>query len=686
MNFSKYILLLLFSISNSGGLFSQINYDTLEFKKEYKRIDKILEIKVDSAFSFITEALNKTKKSKYSYGYSKSNLQLARYYSLKGKIDSALLFLPVAIKYARISKDTSLIVSSYLFYARSLSTASQYNKAIEQALIAQKFSDHIKDIKLKIKLFHDLGFVHSGIGLHNKSISYYKKGLEIGKLNNDTFNVANISARLGGEFQYINSNDSALIYNLQGLKLFKQLNHKRGIGASMVNLASTYSALKQYDKAIQVSLDAIKIRQELGDDYAVTMLKANLTDCYVYKHDFKKALAMALECEILVKKQNEVELIEQNYNSLSKIYHALNNNDVAYTYSQKLISLKDSIFEKTNLTAINELQTKYETEKKEKEISLLQLENKSNEEKALAEKNTRNLIIASITFIALIITIFTFLLYKRFAISNRQKVIIQKQKDIVDEKNKEVFDSINYALTIQQAVISSEHELINGLTDAMVFFKPKDIVSGDFYWHTSLNHFIFYVVADCTGHGVPGAFMSLMGMNYLSEIINEKKVIDTAEILNLLREKVIASLNKSNSTTQKRDGMDMVIVRLDTHTKQIQFSGANNSIYILNQQGLKEIKGNKMPIGLHSGDVRGFETKTVQLATNDRVFAFTDGLPDQFGGPKGKKLMYKRLETLIAESSDTSLQSFKETLTIVFENWKGTAEQVDDITLICLQI
>ena len=247
MNFSKYILLLLFSISNSGGLFSQINYDTLEFKKEYKRIDKILEIKVDSAFSFITEALNKTKKSKYSYGYSKSNLQLARYYSLKGKIDSALLFLPIAIKYARISKDTSLIVSSYLFYARSLSTASQYNKAIEQALIAQKFSDHIKDIKLKIKLFHDLGFVHSGIGLHNKSISYYKKGLEIGKLNNDTFNVANISARLGGEFQYINSNDSALIYNLQGLKLFKQLNHKRGIGASMVNLASTYSALKQYE-------------------------------------------------------------------------------------------------------------------------------------------------------------------------------------------------------------------------------------------------------------------------------------------------------------------------------------------------------------------------------------------------------------------------------------------------------
>ena len=673
-------------MSNRCGLFSQINYDTLEFKKEYKRIDKILEIKVDSAFSFISAALNKTKKSKYSFGYSKSNLQLARYYSLKGKIDSALLFLPVAIKYARISKDTSLIVSSYLFYARSLSTASQYNKAIEQALIAQKFSDHIKDIKLKIKLFHDLGFVHSGIGLHHKAISYYKKGLEIGKMNSDTFNVANISARLGGEFQYINSNDSALIYNLQGLKLFKQLNHKRGIGASMVNLASTYAALKQYDKAIQVSLDAIKIRQELGDDYAVTMLKANLTDCYVYKHDLKKALAMALECEILVKKQNEIELIEQNYSSLSRIYHALNNNDLAYTYSQKLISLKDSIFEKTNLTAINELQTKYETEKKEKEISLLQLENKSNEEKALAEKNTRNLIIASITFIALIIAVFTFLLYKRFAISNRQKVIIQKQKDIVDEKNKEVFDSINYALTIQQAVISSEHELINGLTDAMVFFKPKDIVSGDFYWHTSLNHYIFYVVADCTGHGVPGAFMSLMGMNYLSEIINEKKVIDTAEILNLLREKVIASLNKSNSTTQKRDGMDMVIVRLDTHTKQIQFSGANNSIYILNQQGLKEIKGNKMPIGLHSGDVRSFENKTVQLAANDRVFAFTDGLPDQFGGPKGKKLMYKRLETLIAESSHTSLQSFKETLTTVFENWKGAAEQVDDITLICLQI
>jgi serine phosphatase RsbU (regulator of sigma subunit) len=666
--------------------FSQTKYDTTEFKKNYKIIDKTLERNVDSALILIKNELQKTFKFKYSYGYAKTNLQLARYYTLKAKVDSSLIFLPTAIKYARISKDTALIVSSYLFYARSLSTSSQFDKAIEQALIAQRFAENYKDYKIKTKLFHDLGFIHSGIGLHSKAIDYYKKGLAISVQNKDTFNFANISARLGGEFQYINNNDSALKYNLQGLNYFTLIHHKRGIGVSMVNLATTYAAMNQIDKAIKITEDAIVIRKELGDDYAVTMLKVNLTDCYLDKKLYEKALSLAKECEVLAKNQNENELILQNYSSLRRVYHALNNNNLAYFYANKLIALKDSLFEKKDIKAITELQTKYETEKKEQEIVLLQVESKSNLEKSSAERNSRNLIIGSISLISLLIALFAALLFKRFKIINRQKHIIEKQKELVDEKNKEVTDSINYALTIQQAVIPSESDLKDCFTDVVVLFKPKDIVSGDFYWNTKINDYIFYVVADCTGHGVPGAFMSLMGINYLNEIINEKKIIDTAEILNALREKVITNLNKSNSTIQKRDGMDLVLFRLHVKTFEIQFSGANNSIYFLNHDSLEELKGNKMPIGLHTGDMNKFTSTTRQLTKSCKIFAFTDGFPDQFGGGKGKKFMYKKLENLILDNSNTKLPEFKEKLINEFESWKGVNEQVDDVTFLGIEI
>ncbi len=666
--------------------FSQSKYDTSEFRKNYKLIDRTLERNVDSSFILIKSELQKTLRGKYAYGYSKTNLQLARYYTLKGKVDSALIFLPIAIKYARVSKDTALLVSSYLFYARSLSTLSQYNKAIEQTLIAQRYAENYKDYKIKIKLFHDLGFVHSGIGLHKKAISYYLKGLEISQSNKDTFNFANISARLGGEFQYLHLNDSALKFNLQGLNNFTLIKHKRGIGASMVNLSSTYIALKQYDKAIKITEEAILIRKELGDDYAVTMLKANLTDCYFDKKDYQKALELAIECEILAKKQNENELIQQNYNSLRKIYHAINNNNLAYLYASKLIVLKDSIFEKTNIKAINELQTKYDTEKKEQEIALLQIASKSASQKSKSDRNTRNLIIGSISLIAFLIAVFAGLLFKRFKIINKQKDIIEKQKEFVDEKNKEVTDSIYYALTIQQAVIPSEIDLKEDVKDVMVFFKPKDIVSGDFYWHTKINNYVFYIMADCTGHGVPGAFMSLMGINYLSEIINEKKIVDTADILNILREKVISNLNKSNSTVQKRDGMDLVLFRLDLNTLEMQFSGANNSIYLLDNNQLEELRGNKMPIGLHSGDFLKFTSITRQLTKGNKIFAFTDGFPDQFGGEKGKKFMYKKLEGLITENSKTQFSEFKIKLANEFDNWKGLNEQIDDVAFLGIEI
>ncbi|MCW3077583.1 MAG: nprA [Bacteroidetes bacterium] len=666
--------------------FAQAQIDTISFNKTTRLIERLLEIKVDSSYNFIKQNIALAYKKKYAFGYAKSTLQLQRYYTLKGLNDSALLTAPLAIKYARTCKDTPLIINSYLFSARVLSNASRFNEALVQCVQAQRFADNTKNYKLASKVYHDLGYVYSNIGLHAQAVNYYKKGLAISSANRDTFNTANISARIGGELNYLEQYDSALYYNLKGLQNFKLLHHKRGIGATLVNLAGTYSQLKQSDKAIETIKEAIIIRTELGDSYAITILKNNLTECYLEKKEYATALKCAKEAEQLCLKQNEKELINQNYNVQFRIYEKLKNYEMAYLYANRSILLKDSIYQSTNLKALNELQTKYESDKKEKEISLLQLEKKNADQKSEADRKRRNIILFSVGVIALLIALFALILYKKFKESNKQKTIIGHQKLLVDEKNKEIIDSINYALTIQQSVIPSVTELKKDVKDAFVFFKPKDIVSGDFYWHTRVKEYLYFIVSDCTGHGVPGAFMSLMGISYLSEIINEKNVLNTNEILNALREKVITNLNKSSTTKNKRDGMDMVIMRIDMSTLTLQFSGANNSIYILHNDYLTELKGNKMPVGLYTDQLLPFTSVEKTLASGDKLFAFTDGLPDQFGGPKGKKFMYKQLEKIIAQNYSLEMDQLNKLISKSFEEWKGAHEQVDDVTILGIKI
>ncbi len=673
----------LFLLIIGSHFYCQIKIDTVLFNKKYKKINKLLETKVDSAFPLINQNLVNTLRQKYANGYSKSNLQLARYYTLKGFNDSAILYTPIAIKYARVSKDSALIVNSYLSHARVLANTANYNEAVENCLLAQRFAEGLKDSKLNIKVFHDLGYVYSNIGTIQKAIIYYKKGLAIAKLNNDTFNIANITARIGGEFNTLGKYDSSLYYGKIGLYNFKLIKHKRGIGATLTNLAATYNSLKQVDKAIEITNEALKIRTELGDDYAITILKNNLTQCYIDKKEYTKALQIGKEAELLNAKQNDLSLQTENYACLKTIYHQLKQNDLAYVYANKYILLKDSFYNKTNLKALGELQAKYENDKQEKEITLLQLEKKNVEEKTEAENKRSNIILISITSVLALIIVFAIMLYKRFKQSIKQKQIIEKQKQLVDEKQKEIIDSINYALTIQQAIIPTEEDLKLETKNACVFFKPKDIVSGDFYWYSKLNNYLFIAVADCTGHGVPGAFMSLMGISYLSEIINENKIIDTDIILNNLRSKVISNLNKTTNTKAKSDGMDIVIIRINTATLQLQFSGANNTIYIIQNSQLSELKGNKMPVGLYTDVLKPFTKTELQLNKGDKLFATTDGLPDQFGGPKGKKFMYKQLEQLL--SSEPNLLQLKKNIISNFETWKGNNEQIDDITFVGIE-
>ncbi len=280
---------------------------------------------------------------------------------------------------------------------------------------------------------------------------------------------------------------------------------------------------------------------------------------------------------------------------------------------------------------------------------------------------------------------------------SKQKEEILEQKDALFEKNKEITDSINYAKRIQRAFIPKEAEFNRHFKDSFVLFKPKDIVSGDFYWIYEIDNRIYYATADCTGHGVPGGFMTMLGLSFLEEIVSQNVAQNPADVLNIIRDKIINTLKQTGSAEESKDGMDVVLCCIDKNRMKLTYAAANNSFYLIRanengQKTLMELKGDKQPCGFYT-DPFPFTLNEVSIQQGDCVYTLTDGYPDQFGGVNsdarktgGKKFRYKTLENLLLENCNKPFDEQKELLNSAIENWKGELDQVDDILVIGVKV
>ncbi len=286
-------------------------------------------------------------------------------------------------------------------------------------------------------------------------------------------------------------------------------------------------------------------------------------------------------------------------------------------------------------------------------------------------------------------------------------IALREQKEIIEEKNIEITESINYGEKIQSAILPSQEEIEQNTAESFVIFKPKDIVSGDFYWISHTDDFSFYIVADCTGHGVPGAFMSMIGNSLLDQIINKDHETSTGTILDKLREGVIRALGQKGNPGEQKDGMDIALIRVNHETNELVFSGANNPLYVVSKNELQNgnleaeknnsilytFKANKQPIGFQSEADQPFSETSIQLSKGDQIYLFTDGYPDQFGGPKGKKMKYKKFKELILENSTSPLDIQKIKLEAFLNDWMTQENtfgekifQVDDICIMGLKL
>jgi serine phosphatase RsbU (regulator of sigma subunit) len=383
---------------------------------------------------------------------------------------------------------------------------------------------------------------------------------------------------------------------------------------------------------------------------------------------------------------------------LSDIYGDEGKGMKAFKMYKLYTSMRDSINNNKNQKAIIQQNIKYQYQK-EKAIddgerdNLMAIEQKENEK--------QQVIIYAIGFGLLIVLLFSFIIYNKLKVTGKQKALIEVQ-------NKEIVDSITYAKRIQEAILPTLSVFEEKFPKSFIYYKPKDIISGDFYWlETSESvglkalenegelvsptpqspSLIFFAVADCTGHGVPGAMVSVVCNNALNSCIKEFKLTDPGEILNKTRAIVAEQFNESTASSYIRDGMDIALCAFDPITKIIKYAGAYNPLWVFRNgtQQLEEFKATRQTVGKVDGET-SFKTHTVKVQSGDHIYLFSDGFSDQFGGEKGKKMKSKLFKELLHSISNQSMEEQRNIIDNHFENWRGDHEQVDDVCVMGIRI
>jgi serine phosphatase RsbU (regulator of sigma subunit) len=348
--------------------------------------------------------------------------------------------------------------------------------------------------------------------------------------------------------------------------------------------------------------------------------------------------------------------------------------------------VKDTIFNEESNKQMTEMETKYETEKKDKEIQLLNKDKTIQSTELEKQKMVRNSFIGGFLLV-LALAFFILRGYNQKQKANQlleeKNTTIENQKQIVEEHQKEIIDSITYAKRIQEAILPPEKYVKDHLPESFILYQPKDIVAGDFYWMEIMNDIVFIAVADCTGHGVPGAMVSVVCSTALNRAVKEFGILETGKILDKVTELVIETFERSDSDV--KDGMDISLIAINKKTKQVQWSGANNPLWYIDNGILIEVKADKQPIGKFENN-KPFNSHLISYNEGNVFYLFTDGYADQFGGPKGKKFKYAQLKELIIANHLKAISEQQRILSETLTSWKGNMSQVDDICIIGIKV
>jgi tetratricopeptide (TPR) repeat protein len=647
---------------------------------------------VNQGMAYAVRAIGYAQKlgDKKGEAYGLVNLGYANYYS--GNTDTALILYQKAMTLAREAGDSLDVVRAcnrIAFSYREQGNAAEALRYYNMALAGNPN-----------EMFRaEAAFTYLNIGLlyHDQdkfadALKNELKGLEIYREINDESKIANAYARLGN--LSIDQGDTAkgTEYYQKALDLFSKNNHLRGVAICLNNLAAIYGGRKDYKTELYYYLRAQEIREKIGDKNGVALVCGNIGSTYMKMGNYEKANEYYHKSLALAKKIDYKDILQLASLNLSVLFDTLHQPDSALFYYRLYHATYDSINSEASRRQVNELNAEFEKAGRDKEILALQRESEL--------QNTRNWVMG---IGLLLLCILIAVVWRNAERSKKANVILETQKTeiaaknrIVEEQHRDMLDSINYAQRIQEAILPRDEERLRLFPSSFVFFRPRDIVSGDFWWMSMSGGVKLIAVADCTGHGVPGAFMSMIGNTLLNEIVNEKKITDPGIILNQLSQGITAALRQHedadnspdnfSTTSIVKDGMDISLCAFDETAGMLFFAGANNPLLYRSGDQLFELKGDRQPIGFFAADKKPFNVQVVPLKDVDAVYLFSDGYADQFGGENAKKFKISRLKELLLSLKDQTAEQQVKVVEKNFFDWKGNLEQVDDVLLIGIKI
>ncbi len=556
---------------------------------------------------------------------------------------------------------------------------------------------------------------------YNQQIDQYIAENNLLKLGDSYTKIAFVYWEFG-------STKDAVHYFNKAVDINNELGNKNGVKKIFANVGLIYSDVEMYDEALRFLNKSLDINKSQHKKKDICGDLINIASVEQYKGDHKASVKHAEEALSIATELNDINLMRNCYSLLAEGHENLGNSEESLKYYETYATLqkhlqKEEIKKLENRTVQAEaektktekelkttvgtlMEVSEEAEQKQGQINLLSKEKeladlkiKEHETRMHEAKMRQRIIIISGLSIIFITIVFTLILYRQFhqkKHANRllerknkeiekQKIEIEEQRDFATTQKQKLTDSIQYAKRIQKAVLPPRSQFSNVLNEYFIYFKPRDIVSGDFYWMTEKENILIVAAADCTGHGVPGAFMSMLGVAFLNEIVNKIDVnkhinsLQADDILNQLRQQIINSLRQGEGRNDSKEGMDIALCIVDFENKQMQFAGAHNPLYLIRNNELIQYKGDKMPIGIHRNAHKSFTNNKISLQEGDMFYMLSDGFTDQFGGETGEKFLPKRFKNLLMNIHHKPMEDQHEILENEFNDWKGNRQQLDDI-------
>ena len=639
--------------------------------------------KYDEARDYANKTLVLSNKLNYLLGQVKAIVRLGLADEEQGKYPSALDHYFEALHLSNdhdFTKGKNMALNNIgNTYYRLLDLP----RALDYHLLALKTAEKLSDSVSISKSYNNIGNIFNAMDEYNKALEYYFKSYNTSTKDLNGEDLASILSNIGQVYTHLNKLDTALLYNMRALEIRKRYGYTEGVIISLNNLGTTYQHKLEYQKALDCFNNELKLAIEIESQQDQSQALFNIASINRELKNYREAITYVKKSIAISQLLGTKNDIKEDYKFLAETYWNMKKADSSSVYYNYYLKLTDTLSNYQRKNSITERIQQYEFEKA-----------RDKEQLAEAEKNIitnerlrrQKVIIRSFAVIVILLLILGFVAYRGYIIKKKDNLLLALQKKEIEEKHSEITKSINYAQRIQNAILPPIETIQIAFPESFILFKPKDIVSGDFYWFYETATGYLIAAADCTGHGVPGAFMNMIGSEKLNEAVLKSHNPD--EMLHFLNHGIKTSLRQTENDQSTKDGMDIALCFLNKQKNTLTYSGANRPLWIIkkNSKAITEIKATKESIGGYTKDDQVFEKHVIQLEQGDVFYLFSDGYADQFGGILDKKITTKRLKEILVDVTQKPMNEQKTYLEDFINNWKAEKEQIDDILVMGIKI